>query len=64
MDLPHPVAGTVPTVANPIRFSETPITYENAPPLLGEHTDEALQRILGLDDQAIEDLRKNHIIGD
>lgn len=64
MDLPHPVAGTVPSVANPIRFSETPITYESAPPLLGEHTAEALQRILGLDAQAIEDLRKNHIIGD
>ena len=64
MDLPHPVAGTVPSVANPIRFSETPITYANAPPLLGEHTDDALQRILGLDSQSIEDLRKNHIIGD
>ncbi len=64
MDLPHPVAGTVPSVANPIRFSETPITYKGAPPLLGEHTAEALHRILGLDAQAIENLRKNHIIGD
>lgn len=34
--LDHPVAGTVPTVANPLRLSATPVTYRSAPPVLGE----------------------------
>jgi formyl-CoA transferase len=38
MDLAHPLAGTVPQVGTPIVFSATPLAYERAPPLLGEHT--------------------------
>ncbi len=48
VDLPHPLAGTVPQVANPIRFRAAPIEYHRAPPLLGEHTLEVL-RELGLE---------------
>src|SRR5690606_25924641 len=43
--LPHPVAGTAPTTANPIRYSDTPIQYRMAPPLLGQHTDEILEEL-------------------
>jgi crotonobetainyl-CoA:carnitine CoA-transferase CaiB-like acyl-CoA transferase len=35
----------VPTVANPIRFSRTPVEYRTAPPRLGEHTDEVLREL-------------------
>jgi crotonobetainyl-CoA:carnitine CoA-transferase CaiB-like acyl-CoA transferase len=42
IDLPHPLSGSVPLVANPIRFSKTAPRYERAPPLLGQHTDEVL----------------------
>lgn len=37
----------IPTVASPIRFDETPVVYERAPPALGEHTDEVLRDWLG-----------------
>lgn len=47
--LPHPIAGTAPTTASPIRFSDTPVQYRMAPPLLGQHTDEILEE-LGLKD--------------
>ncbi len=47
IDMPHPLAGSVPQVANPIRFRAAPIEYRRAPPLLGEHTQEVL-RELGL----------------
>lgn len=47
MSLPHKAAGTVPSVANPMRFSETPISYEAGPPVLGQHTHEVLRRVLG-----------------
>ncbi|NYT86462.1 CaiB/BaiF CoA transferase family protein [Pollutimonas harenae] len=43
--LPHPVAGTAPSTANPIRYSDTPIQYRMAPPLLGQHTDQILEEL-------------------
>lgn len=52
-ELPHPTAGKVPTAANPIRFSETPVQYRHAPPLLGQHTQEVLQRYLGWTEEQI-----------
>ena len=39
MELDHPTIGKVPQVANPVRFSETPIEYNQAPPTLGQHND-------------------------
>ena len=63
LSLQHPTAGQVASVANPIRLSETPIEYERAPPLLGQHTDEVLQRLLGLDSGAITELRDAAVIG-
>lgn len=44
-NLPHPVAGTAPTTASPIRYSDTPVQYRMAPPLLGQHTDEILAEL-------------------
>jgi crotonobetainyl-CoA:carnitine CoA-transferase CaiB-like acyl-CoA transferase len=49
--LPHPLAGTVPQVVNPIRYTEAALAFERAPPLLGQHTDEILAE-LGLSDPA------------
>jgi len=59
LDLPHPRAGTLPSIANPIRFSGTPIEYTHAPPVLGQHTDEVLRDVLGLDNAEIEQLRRD-----
>jgi crotonobetainyl-CoA:carnitine CoA-transferase CaiB-like acyl-CoA transferase len=59
IERPH---GTVPTVASPLRFSETPVTYELPPPTLGQHTREVLNRILGLDDARIDALGARGII--
>ena len=56
VDLPHPLAGQVPLVANPIKFSATPPAYDRAPPTLGQHTAEVL-RECGLDAAEIERLR-------
>jgi crotonobetainyl-CoA:carnitine CoA-transferase CaiB-like acyl-CoA transferase len=43
--LEHPAIGTAKSIANPIRFSNTPVTYRLPPPLLGEHTSEMLQSL-------------------
>src|SRR6266699_5038483 len=50
IEIPHPGGVPCPTVANPMRFSETPVEYAVPPPLLGEHTREVLSSLLGLGD--------------
>ena len=62
IDLPHPLAGSVPSVANPIKFSGTPIQYGAAPPTLGQHADEILRSELGLSEDEIETLRRKGIV--
>ena len=62
VELPHPLAGLVPQVASPIRLSATPVEYRNAPPLLGEHTLEVLQRVLGLTPEAVGALREAGVL--
>lgn len=56
--LEHPCDGNLPTVANPVRFSDSPVDYRSAPPLLGEHSKEVLKEWLGYSDDAIGKLRK------
>ena len=62
IELPHVLAGLVPQVASPIRLSETPVEYRNAPPLLGEHTQEVLQRVLGLTAGGLDALRVSRVV--
>ncbi|MDU9393466.1 CaiB/BaiF CoA-transferase family protein [Pseudomonas sp. zfem002] len=62
IDIPHPLAGSVPQVASPIRLSETPVEYRNAPPLLGEHTEQILAGLLGLADGDIQRLREAGVL--
>ena len=62
LQLPHALAGLVPQVASPIRLSETPVEYRNAPPLLGEHTRQVLEQVLGLKAGAVEALRQSGVV--
>jgi crotonobetainyl-CoA:carnitine CoA-transferase CaiB-like acyl-CoA transferase len=45
-----------------MRFSATPIVYKAAPPTLGQHTDEILRELLGMDGGAIAKLREAKIV--
>ena len=63
LDLPHPLAGTVPQVRAPLRLSGTPLEYALPPPLLGEHTAAVLRERLGIDDAALADLAARGVIG-
>jgi crotonobetainyl-CoA:carnitine CoA-transferase CaiB-like acyl-CoA transferase len=62
LNLPHPSIGAVPSVANPIKYSATPISYRSAPPMLGADTDEILREMLGLAPSEIARLRKGGIV--
>ncbi|MGE7993702.1 CaiB/BaiF CoA transferase family protein [Pseudomonas sp. NPDC089554] len=62
VEIAHPLAGSVPQVASPIRLSETPVEYRRAPPLLGEHTDAVLGDVLGLGAEAVRRLRADGVV--
>jgi crotonobetainyl-CoA:carnitine CoA-transferase CaiB-like acyl-CoA transferase len=62
LELDHPTAGKVATVKNPINLSETPPEYNQSAPTLGQHTDQVLSQVLGIDPICIESLRKQKIV--
>jgi crotonobetainyl-CoA:carnitine CoA-transferase CaiB-like acyl-CoA transferase len=62
IDIPHPLSGTVPSVASPIRMSDSPVAYDKPPPTLGQHTDEVLATLGGLTEDQIHALRRDAII--
>jgi crotonobetainyl-CoA:carnitine CoA-transferase CaiB-like acyl-CoA transferase len=53
----------VPSVANPIVFSDTPNTYSSAPPRLGEGTARVLTEVLGKSEGEITALKLSGVIG-
>ena len=61
---PHALAGggEVRLIGNPLNMSKTPVTYRRGPPTLGEHTDEILGEVLGMDGETLDGLRENGII--
>ena len=52
ISMPHNLSGNgkVSLIGSPVKMSETPVSYRNAPPTLGQHTDEILEEILGMDE--------------
>lgn len=49
-------------LANPIRYSETPLGIESAPPVLGEHTDDVLRELLGIQGESLARLRDEGVV--
>lgn len=62
ISMPHPSSGTVKLVGSPMKLSKTPVQYEQAPPLLGQHTEQCLRELLGFDDAKIAHLKTMRII--
>ncbi len=59
----HAEAGSVDLIASPLaKMSASPATIRMAPPLLGEHTHEILNGLLGYSDERIAELRMAGII--
>ena len=63
IELEHPYGVGAPGVASPMRFSETPVEYRRAPPLLGQHTREVLGELLGLGEAEADRLEAEKVIG-
>lgn len=61
-DLAHSAGGSVPQVANPIKFSRTAIEYRQPPPRLGEHTAQVLGELLGIAADEVASLRARGVV--
>jgi len=58
----HPTEGTYTAINNPISFSESPVTIDREPPLLGQHNREIAAEI-GLSDDMIDAFIKDGVFG-
>lgn len=54
--------GALDVVANPIHYAEAPVQAYEAPPRVGQHTEEVLMRRLGLDAERLQALRAGGVI--
>lgn len=61
VELEHPAAGLVRSIANPVRLSETPVSYRLPPPMLGQHN-AALLAELGYDLAGVARLEADGVI--
>ena len=62
IDLKRSDGVTIKTVAFPAKLSESPATYRNAPPILGEHTKEILVDWVKVSDEEIKSLKEMKVI--
>lgn len=62
VEVEHEGCGTVKLVNSPVKYSETKPTIRSAPPMLGQHTDEVLNGVLGYDTAKIEELKREGVV--
>jgi succinate--hydroxymethylglutarate CoA-transferase len=58
----HSTIGALKMLGIPFKFSDTACSVRRAPPTLGQHNDEILKGELGLDENAIAELRQTKVI--
>jgi crotonobetainyl-CoA:carnitine CoA-transferase CaiB-like acyl-CoA transferase len=62
IDIDHPRVGKAKIVGPVAKLSETPATIRSMSPALGEHTEEVLRELLGMQPEAIAELRAAGVI--
>ena len=62
VDVDAPVAGPTKVTGVPIKLSETPGAVRTPPPALGQHTDEVLEAVLGMDEAQRSALREAGVV--
>ncbi|RKG30857.1 CoA transferase [Acinetobacter guerrae] len=60
VEMQHPQQEHLKVIGSPIKMSRTPVEYKRAPPMLGQHTDEILLRILSK--QTLDTLKSKGIV--
>ena len=61
-EVEHPTCGPMKLVNTPVKYSYSEPSIRTPPPLLGQHTDEILRDIVGMDDGAIQSLKAEGVV--
>lgn len=61
-EVEHPTCGPMKLVNTPIKYSYSEPSIRTPPPLLGQHTDEILRDIVGMDDGDIKSLKAEGVV--
>jgi succinate--hydroxymethylglutarate CoA-transferase len=61
-EVEHPACGKVRLVNHPVKYSQIEPKIRTPPPLLGQHTDEVLNELLGLRVEEVGRLRRENIV--
>jgi len=61
-EVEHPTCGPIKLVNTPVKFSDTQPNIRTPPPTLGQHTDEVLGGLLGMEAEEIEGLRREGVV--
>jgi crotonobetainyl-CoA:carnitine CoA-transferase CaiB-like acyl-CoA transferase len=59
VEMQHPTIGALPLVGSPLKMGGTPVSYRLPPPLMGEHTKDILQDVLGFSTEKVTKLRES-----
>ncbi len=63
IEVDHPIFGKLHQIGFPGHMSASPAAVRRPAPLLGQHTDEVLAEVLGLDANQLASLRNDEVIG-
>jgi succinate--hydroxymethylglutarate CoA-transferase len=61
-EVDHPACGPIKLVNTPVKFSHSEPSIRTPPPLLGQHTDELLTKVLGMTETEIQTLRSEGVV--
>ena len=61
-EIEHPTCGPLKLVNTPVKYSHSTPSIRTPPPLLGQHTDEILRDIMGMDEREIHDLKAEGVV--
>lgn len=61
-EVEHPTCGPMKLVNTPVKYSYSKPSIRTPPPLLGQHTDEVLRDIVGMDDNTIQSLKIEGVV--
>ena len=64
ISMPHNLSGNgkVSLIGSPVKMSETPVSYRNTPPTLGQHTNVILEELLGISEKERAELAEKGVI--
>ncbi|HEY7610543.1 MAG TPA: CaiB/BaiF CoA-transferase family protein [Alphaproteobacteria bacterium] len=63
VEIPHTASGKRERyIASPIKMSATPVEYRRGAPMVGEHTEEVVRELLGMDRTEVAKLREKGVV--